>query len=702
MVDVVLDLLKKGQALTLNEISFKSGINNSKKTQEALDVLVDKLEIYVTRKNKYSIIENSKMLKGEVMVLSDGNGYITLDNYEQVYITKRDLHCARSGDIVAIEITNNTNMHKCGRVVKIKSRENPKVVGELVIKKDKAYILPDSKEDYRIDYNGTLDNLVNGMKVVVELTDKLNPYTYDCRIVEVIGHKDDPNIDMLSILKSYNIEIDFPEEVKEEINNIPDCVTNEDIIECIKHGGKDLRNERTVTIDGDDTKDYDDAITIKKVGDCYNLKVSIANVSNYVKVDSNIFNNAVKRGTSVYLPGANDPMLSRKLSNGICSLNSNADRLALTFDLLIDNNGKIIEFSIYDSIINSKKRMTYNNVNSILDDNIIPDGYEEYIEDLKIMEELHKIIRKNKIEKGFIDFEILENIIELDENGKPIGVKIETRGVAQKIIEDFMVLVGEASSKFLDQIKKDGHIYRVHGEPNIEKLNRLREYLTILKCDTSRLKDASAKNMQILLNDLKDHKEYLIIARELLKCMKQAIYSTKNIGHFALCSESTCQVTSPIRRAGDLINHILIRENIYHISKGSLTDKKLAYLANRASLTERNAASCENEVKKMKMAEYMQQHIGDEYEGLITHINKYGFCVELPNLIEGFVDIKSLSEHDYIYDEGKFALVSRRNGKKYFLGDKVNIIVSEANKHERTISFELSSDLHQKVKKVNN
>lgn len=700
MVDVVLELLKKGQALTLNEISFKSGINNIKKTQEVLDILVDKLEIYVTRKNKYSVLENSKMLKGEVMVLSDGNGYITLDNYEQVYITKRDLHCAKSGDIVAIEITNNTNMHRCGRVVKIKARENAKVVGELVIKKDKVYILPDSKKDYRIDYNGSLNNLVNGMKVVVELKDKLNPYTYDSRIIEVIGHKDDPNIDMLSILKSYKIEIDFPEEVKEEVNNIPDCVTTEDINECINHGGKDLRNERTVTIDGDDTKDYDDAVIIKKIGDYYNVKVPISNVSCYVGVDSNIFNNAVERGTSVYLPGCNDPMLPRKLSNGICSLNPDADRLALTFDLLIDNNGKIVDYSIYDSIINSKKRMTYSDVNSILEDNIIPDSYEDYVEDLKILEELHKIIRKNKIERGFIDFEILENSIQLDENGKSINVKLATRGVAEKIIEDIMVLVGEVSSRFLDEIKKDGHIYRIHGEPNIEKLSRLREYLTILKCDTSRLNDASAKNMQVLLNNLKDRKEYLIIARELLKCMQKAIYSTENIGHFALCSESTCQVTSPIRRAGDLLNHILIRENLYHISKGSLTDKKLAYLANRASVTERNAASCENEAKKMKMAEYMQQHIGDEYEGLITHINKYGFYVELPNLIEGFVDIKYFPQHDYIYDESKFALINRKTGKKYFLGDKVNVVVSGANKQERTINFELSSDLHQKVKNL--
>lgn len=701
MKEVVLALLEKGQALTLNEISAKTGINNIKETQNILNSLVDELEIYVTRKNKYNVFSSSKMLKGKILVLDD-NCMAVLDNYEQVYINKNNMLGSKNGDTVAIEITGKHNDARCGKVVKVKTRDNEKIVGELVIKKDRAYIRPDKDLEYRINYTGSCSNLVDGMKVVVELSDKLNQYTYDCNIIEVIGHKDDPNVDMISILKSYGIELNFSEEVEQDIKKIPDEVTEQDIIDCLNRGGEDLRDERTVTIDGDDTKDYDDAITIKKIDKYYDLKVSIANVSNYVKVDSNLFNDAIKRGTSVYIPGASIPMLPRKLSNGVCSLNPGVDRLALTFELLIDEQGQIVDFSIYDSIINSKKRMTYSAVNSILEDNVMIDGYEDYLEDLNIMKELHLLLRKNKVDRGFIDFDISENKIQLDENGKPIHISLQIRGIAEKIIEDFMVITGEQASKFLDSFEKDGHIYRVHGEPKIEKVDRLRQYLTLLKCDTTRLKDLTPKNMQLLLESVKDRKEYLIIARELLKCMQKAIYSTKNIGHFALCSESTCQVTSPIRRAGDLLNHVLIRESIYKINKGSLNTNKLSFLANIASNTERNAASCEIETKKMKMAEYMLDHIDETYDGIITYINKFGFCVELPNLIEGFVEINSLKDKGYIYDENKFALINNRIHKKYTLGDKVSIVVKGANKQDRTITFEVNNALHQKVKKLNN
>lgn len=701
MKEVVLALLKEGHALTLNEISAKCGINDIRKAQNILNSLVDELEIYVTRKNKYNIFSSSKMLKGKLLIL-DNECTVVLDDYEQVYIDKRNILGGKNGDTVAIEITGRHDQNRCGKVVKVKTRDKEKIVGELVIKNNRAYIKPDKDIGVRINYTGSCLNLVDGMKVIVELSNRLDQYTYDCEITEVIGHKDDPNVDMISILKSYNIELDFPQEVEQDIENIPDVVTEQDIIDCLNHGGEDLRDEKTVTIDGDDTKDYDDAITIKKIDQYYDLKVSIANVSQYVKVDSNLFNDAVKRGTSIYIPGANVPMLPRKLSNGVCSLNPGVDRLALTFELLIDETGKMVNFSIYDSIINSKKRMTYREVNQILEDNIMIDGYEDYLEELNIMKELHLLLRKNKIDRGFIDFDISENKIKLDEDGKPIHVDLVVRGVAEKIIEDFMVITGEKASEFLDSLEKDGHIYRVHGEPKMDKIDKLRQYLTLLKCDTTKLKDLTPKNMQELLESVKDRKEYLIIARELLKCMQKAIYSTKNIGHFALCSESTCQVTSPIRRAGDLLNHILIRENIYKINKGSLNTKKLSFLANIASTTERNAASCEIETKKMKMAEYMLDHIDDTYDGIITYINRWGFAVELPNLIEGFVELNSLKDKGYTYDESKFALINVHNHKKYALGDKVSIIVKGANKQEKTIVFEVNDDLHQKVKKLNN
>lgn len=697
MKEEILKILNNGSALTLNDIANKLKTNDTRKVSKVLDDLVDNLEVYITRKNKYTLFQNCKLRKGSLMIKNDSTGIVTLEDYEQVYITQRDLHGAKDGDIVAIEITNKKGSELYGRVIKIKKRDNKRIVGELVLKKDYAYIRPDTKENFSIFYDGPTVNLVDGMKVIVELTDKLNQNTYDSRIIEVIGHKDDPNIDMLSLLRLHNINIDFPNEVLKEIEEIPNEVTEEEIIECLNRGGEDLRDERTVTIDGDDTKDFDDAITIKKIGNLYDLKVSIANVSNYVKVDTNMFTDAIRRGTSVYIPGSSIPMLPRKLSNGICSLNPNVDRLALTFEMLIDLEGNVVDFSIYDSIINSKMRMTYSNVNKILEEGIVPEGYEEYLPDLKIMEELHKILRKKKIDRGYIDFEIDENNIHLDKDGKPVDITYEKRGTAEKIIEDFMVQTGESASHYLDSIETDTHIYRIHGEPNEEKVEKLRNYLTLLGCNTDRLNNLSPKNMQLLLEQLKSRKEYLIIARELLKCMQKAIYSTKNIGHFASASPSTCQVTSPIRRAGDLVNHILIRENIYHTGVGSINDKMLSYMANHASVTERNAASCEMKAKKMKAAEYMLEHVGEEFEGMITHVNANGMYVELPNLIEGFIDINSLNGSFKYYEE-RFAIISKSLNKRYFLGDKIKVVVKGANKQEGIVIFDVSGSVQSKRK----
>lgn len=703
MEELVLNILRNNTSLTLNEVLVKSGINDIKVVKDTLNNLVDNLQVYITRKGKYTLFENSKLQKGLVTLLNDGSGYVILEDYDRVFVSQSDLHCAKDGDVVAIEIVSNKAENKVGRVVKIKRRPKPRYVGELVIRSSKSFIKVDDKDcDVHVDYYGDTKNLVDGSKVVVELNNKIGHNLYDCNIVEVLGHKDDPKAEVLAILRKYGIETEFPEEVIKELENIKEEVTEEDIIECLSHGGEDLRDERTVTIDGNDTKDFDDAITIKKIGDHYDLKVSIANVSVYVPADSATFNNATKRGTSEYFPGGNEPMLERKLSNGICSLNPNVDRLALTFEMLFDKDGNRVDYAIYDSIIKSKKRMTYDDVNKVLEEEIILEGYEEYVKDLKLMEELYLLLRKKKIERGFIDFEIDECKVLVDDHGKVIGVKVDKRGLAERIIEDFMGETGICGSDFLDEVEKNAHIYRVHDLPREDKILRLKRYLELLKCQTDRLNDLSAKNMQMLLNQVKGRKEYLIIARELLKCMQKAYYSIKNIGHFALGLTSTCQVTSPIRRSGDLINHVLIRENLYNISKGSLNKKKLAYLATIASSTERRAMQCESEIKAMKIAEYMYDYIGEEFEGMITHINKNGFYVELPNLIEGFVEISSLDDDIYRYDDDKFALIGRNKGKRYFLGDKIKVVVKGVSKADRIVYFEVSKKRGEKVKKLNN
>ena len=323
------------------------------------------------------------------------------------------------------------------------------------------------------------------------------------------------------------------------------------------------------------------------------------------------------------------------------------------------------------------------------------------------MQVLAHILRVKKVKRGFIDFEIDENKIEVDKNGKPVNVTLRPRGEAEKLIEDFMVQTGESASCYLD-IKDEqkeeptSHVYRVHGEPKEEKIVNLKAFLNALNYKTKNLDELSPLHMQMLLEEMKDKKEYLIIARELLRCMQKAIYSTKNIGHFALASLSDCQVTSPIRRAGDLVNHVLIKENIYEKKSNINWKKQMPILAANASATERNADSCEKAADKMKMAEYMQDHIGEEFEGMITSLTKSGFFVELPNLIDGFVNIQTFTDDKYIYDESKFCFIGRDNHKKYRLGDRVTIRVIGANKAASTIDFEIKSKEDIKVKKLTN
>lgn len=632
-------------------------------------------------------------------MIRDSENFIVLDDYQKVIINPSDLNGAKDGDLVAVEIYKEKQGQKFGRVKKIK-KKNREVIGELVLCKNGAYIRPDYDKDLTI-YCDPIKGVVDGLKVIVELTDKIKHNTFNSRIVSIIGHKDDPNIETLSILNAHKIRMEFPDEVLKEVEDIPDELTEVEKEKIIMSGGVDLRNELTITLDGDDTKDYDDAITISRVGNNYNLKVSIANVSYYVKPDSNILLEAILRGTSVYIPGANIPMLHRKLSNGICSLNPGEDRMALTFDLLINEDGEVIEFDIYDSIINSKKRMTYSAVNKILEDGEMVNGYEPYVDSLKLMKELQAKIRMNKIRNGFIDLEIEENVIKLDEFGKPIDVYVKSRGIAEKIIEDFMVIVNEITSELLDNVYGTRQIYRVHGEPHDEKMANFKKFIDELGYNSDRLQNFESRNLQYFLNYVKDKPEYKVIAYELLKCMKKAHYSTANIGHFALGSESVCQVTSPIRRIGDLINHILIRDYIYGLGKGSLNANKLSYISSVASQTERNAAKCESAVKKMMTIEYMKDHLDEISEGVITYVCKDGFVVELDNLIEGFVHTGTLNDDRYFYIPEKFALVGKHSGNKYMLGKKVLVSTRFVDSKDNELTFTVEKKVKEKKKTLN-
>lgn len=690
-MDRIINLLQDGN-YNINEISTRLGMS-TKEILKILNNLEDDLIVYVNRKNKYGLIEKSKYELGTVLYIEDGDGYVLLDNGNQVSIPKKDMHNARVNDTVCIEITNKNKDDMQGRVLKIK-KTNERYVGEIVLKYNNVFIYPDQNIKYQIKYLGDSTKLLGGYKVLFELDEKITEYTYSARIIEILGHKDDPNTEMVAVLKKHNVETEFSEDVLNQASKIDLTLKKSDIDYILSHG-EDLRDENIFTIDGDDTKDLDDAVSIKKIGDYYNLKVSIANVSYYVKPDSLIFNDAMKRGTSIYIPGSNVPMLPRELSNGICSLNPNVDRIALTFDMLIDNEGNIVEYGIYDSIIRSRKQMTYENVNKILEEGIVPLGYEEFVEDLNLMKELHLILRKKKIDRGFIDFDLNENKVVLAPSGKVKEIVVRERKIAERLIEDFMVQTGELASKFLDD-ENILHVYRVHGYPSEERIMRAKKILELLNCDSDRLNNPTSKNIQLLLDSLKEKKNYLLIAREVLKCMQTAIYSTKNEGHYALCTSSICQVTSPIRRAGDLINHILIRDNIYSTGVGGLNIKKLSYLSNNCSKTERNADLCEKESKNIKICEYMANHIGEEYEGVITYVNKEQICVEIENQIEGYIDIETINDK-LRYNEETLSLTSI-TGIRYMLGTRIGVEVSGIDYANKKVYFKEVKKVSKKVK----
>ena len=450
MESKIIDLLSENNALTVNDIDSKLEINNIEETKKILKKMVDNLEITTTNKNKYILIENSKQLKGILSVSKAGYGFVKVKDHEDIYIGKNDMKGAINGDIVLIEM-NKKSQKPSGRIVRIKNRDELVKVAEIRRNGNNIkVIMDDNKFPYKIVIKN--NNLVDGMKVTLKLDEMIDNNTYSASVVEILGHKDDPFVDLLSITKEYGIEKEFPKSVIEEVKNINGYVTENEINNILSIGGKDLRDKKIFTIDGDDTKDIDDALSIEKLPNGnYEVGVHIANVSHYVLPNSNIFKEAMKRGTSVYIPGSSIPMLPRELSNGICSLNPNVLRLALSFIMEFDKLGNVINFKTYESIIQSRIQMTYKNVNKILENNIIPNGYEDFTEELYMLNNLANALRKKRLREGSIDFDMKENKVILDKFGKPINVELRYRGLAEKLIEEFMIETGTQCSIYLDK-----------------------------------------------------------------------------------------------------------------------------------------------------------------------------------------------------------------------------------------------------------
>ncbi len=697
MEDKIIELLTNtDKALSVNEINDALGFSSVEELKELLKVLnklEDELKIYRTKKNNYLLFTNSHLKIGTMIANKKGYGFVDIEGDEDVFIPPTNMNGAIHGDKVIVEITSPKGIDLEGRILKIVDRKFKQMVGEVYYVKNKPFLKLDDdriKLNIEIDKKKTL-GAMDGHKVLVKITNKLKDNNYKGEVVKILGHKNDPGVDILSITNEMGIPDTFSDNVMKELEDIPDEVLEKDLA-----NRTDLRDEVIFTIDGDDTKDIDDAISIEKINDHYKLGVHIADVSYYVRPNTALDSEAFDRGTSVYLADRVIPMLPHKLSNGICSLNPNVDRLALSCIMEIDNNGNVIDYDILQTVIKSRIQMTYKKVNQVLEENIIPEGYEEYADKLRMMSDLARILRKNKENRGYIDFDIDESKIIVDDKGKAIDVTLRNRGTGEKLIEDFMIAANETVATHVYYMELP-FIYRVHGEPNEEKINNFMRFLNILgykvKEDTKKL---TPKTMQNILAQLKDKKEFHLLSALLLRSMQKAIYDTNNIGHFGIASKCYTHFTSPIRRYPDTTVHRLLHTYLFdnNINNDTINyyERELPFVAEHTSNMERRSIECERAVDDMKKAEYMMDHIGEEFDGIISSVLNFGMFVELPNLIEGLVRLDSLKGDYYTYDETTFTIRGNKDKRGYRLGDNVRVRVIAADKEKRTIDFEVVKD----------
>ena len=704
MKERIIELLNENTSLTIMEINDKlllNTINEYQKLENILDELVsDGILYYSERKKKYLLLENSHLVKGELILNDKGFGFIEIGkDKKDVYVNEKNINGALDGDMVLFEYLNKDPLKPEGKIIKVIKRNYDPLVGEVILIDGDYFVKPDKSGKNIYIPRDYLNGAVEGHKVVVEPLKEGNRIG---KITKIIGHKNDVGVDILSFVYEYNFNPEFPEEVINELDTIPQFLSNEDIKNGLASGRIDLRNKVIFTIDGADTKDIDDAISIEKISDNeYILGVHIADVSYYVKEGSKIDEEAYFRGTSVYLVDRVLPMLPHKLSNGICSLNENEDRFAMSCIMHIDSRGNVTKYDIVPSIIKSRKKMTYDAVNSILENNVVPEGYEEFESTLRVMEELSKILRKKMIGRGYIEFESDEAKIIVDDNCHPIDIKARVQRTGEELIENFMIAANEtvASSIFYKNLPG---IYRVHDKPNEKRIDEFLKFLSLHGYTASgKNKIENPKDLQKILNSLENVPEIKVLHDMAIRSQAKAVYSDVNIGHFGLGSKCYSHFTSPIRRYPDLILHRLVREYNYSYSEDIITKNKeyLPVASEHLSIREQEAQNCERDVDKMKKAEYMMDHIGEIYEGIISGVQEFGFFVELDNTVEGLVKVEDIKGDYFIYNPDLMALLGKRSKRKYAFGDKVVVKVIGADKDRSTVDFEIYEENKKDTKK---
>lgn len=685
------------------ELAFLFQLTEDEKPvlSQILNELTEEGRIVKTPRGKYQRLD-AGILCGTFTGNNRGFGFVTVEGDDEDYfIPEKACNGALHMDTVLMRVTNaesSAGRRREGEITRILSHGIKELVGTFDPGKGYGFVIPDNQkfnQDIFIP-KALTKGAVRGHKVVVQITDYGNKNQKpEGRITEILGHINDPGTDVISIVKAYDLPVEFPDMVMRQAERTPEEPDAKDYA-----GRKDLRDWMTVTIDGDDAKDLDDAITLRKTEDGYELGVHIADVSEYVTEHSPLDEEALTRGTSVYLVDRVIPMLPHRLSNGICSLNQGTDRLALSCIMQINEKGNVVHHEITETVIRVDRRMSYANVNKILEQNdeAVKQEYAEFLPMFYQMKELADILRKKRDKRGSIDFDFPETQIILDEKGFPVDIRPYERLTANKIIEDFMLLANEtvAEDYFWQELP---FVYRTHESPDPDRIRKLGILVSNFGyCLKANPENIHPKEFQKLLERISDSPEEAMISRLTLRSMKQAKYSTICYGHFGLATHYYCHFTSPIRRYPDLQIHRIIKENLH----GKLSDKRITHyekilpeVSESCSKLERRADEVEREVEKMKKVQYMSRRIGECYEGVISGVNAWGMYVELPNTVEGLVHVTNMVDDYYYYDEEKYAMIGKDTGKEYTLGEKVWVMVKAVDRISKTIDFILVQNMEE-------
>ena len=668
--------------------------------EELLQQLIDEGHIFETRKGKLASPKDLQMATGSFIGHARGFGFVTPDEGgEDVFIPASETMGAMQKDKVLYKVLHKAEKGKKadGVIVKILERGQQKIVGTFeASEKGFGFVVADDKKiakDIFISKNYT-KGAVSGHKVVAEIIDygedRRNP---EGKIVEILGHVNDPGVDILSVIRRYDLAVEFPDEVYAEIEDLETEVREED-----KIGREDIRDWLTITIDGEDAKDLDDAVTMKKLGNGnYELGVHIADVSHYVREYTELDKEAYARATSVYLVDRVIPMLPHKLSNGICSLNPRVDRLALSCIMEINTRGEVVAHRIAETVINSNYRMTYTAVREILEDGTpeLMEQYQEIVPMLEEMEELRQILGNKRRKRGSVNFDLPESKIILDENGKPIDIKPYERSISTNMIEEFMLVCNEtiAENSFWQEMP---FMYRSHQEPDEDKMEKMEQFLRGFGYHL-RKKDGEIhpREIQKVLRTAEGTDEERIITRMVLRSMMQARYTAENGGHFGLAAKYYCHFTSPIRRYPDLEIHRMIKKMLHgELDEKSSANyrKKMPDWAKHCSKQERVAEDAERDTDALKKVEYMEDKVGEIYEGIISGVTGWGIYVELPNTIEGMVALNQMDDDFYEFDDKNMLVYGKRTKKSYRLGDRVTVYVSKVDRMMGTIDFMFEDD----------